>query len=66
MSVKENRDIVIERVRKEIIGPGSDRFIWKEDCSDEIIEGKPLQRYFQAFCFQNSYNQMQVIMASWK
>lgn len=51
MSVKENRDIVIERVRKEIIGPGSDLFQCKEDFSDEIIEGKPLQRYFSGILF---------------
>lgn len=51
MSVKENRNIVIKRVRKEIIGPGSDLFICKEDFSDEIIEGKPLQRYFSGILF---------------
>jgi len=51
MSVKENRDIVIERVQKEIIGPGSDLFHCKEDFSDEIIEGKPLQRYFSGILF---------------
>ena len=51
MSIKENRDIVIERVRKEIIGPGSDLFHCKEDFSDEIIEGKPLQRYFSGILF---------------
>ncbi|MEZ4811106.1 MAG: helicase-related protein [Allomuricauda sp.] len=51
MSVKENRNIVIERVRKEIIGPGSDVFQCKEDFSDEIIEGKPLQRYFSGILF---------------
>lgn len=51
MSVKENRDIVIERVHKEIIGPGSDLFHCNEDFSDEIIEGKPLQRYFSGILF---------------
>lgn len=51
MSITENRDIVIERVRKEIIGPGSDVFHCKEDFSDEIIEGKPLQRYFSGILF---------------
>lgn len=51
MSIKENRDIVIERVRKEIIGAGSDIFQCKEDFSDEIIEGKPLQRYFSGILF---------------
>ncbi|MCK9207353.1 MAG: hypothetical protein M0P66_09605 [Salinivirgaceae bacterium] len=51
MSVKENRNIVIERVRKEIIGPGSDLFQCNEDFSDEIIEGKPLQRYYSGILF---------------
>src|SRR5690606_29152248 len=51
MSVKENRDIVIERVRKEIVGAGSDIFQCKDDFSDEIIEGKPLQRYFSGILF---------------
>lgn len=51
MSTKENRDIVIERVRKEIIGPGSDVFLCNEDFSNEIIEGKPLQRYFSGILF---------------
>lgn len=51
MGVKENRDIVIERVRREIIGAGSDVFQCKEDFSDEIIEGKPLQRYFSGILF---------------
>lgn len=51
MSVKENRNIVIERIRKEIIGPGSDVFHSKDDFSDEIIEGKPLQRYFSGILF---------------
>ena len=47
MSIEKNRNIVIERVQKEIIGPGSDIFRCKDDFSDEIIEGKPLQRYFR-------------------
>lgn len=51
MSTKDNRHIIIERVRKEIIGPGSDIFQCKEDFSDEIIEGKPLQRYFSGILF---------------
>ena len=51
MSANENRNIVIERIRKEIIGPGSDVFHCKADFSDEIIEGKPLQRYFSAILF---------------
>ncbi len=51
MNVEENRDIVIDRVRREIIGPGSDIFQCKDDFSNEIIEGKPLQRYFSAILF---------------
>ncbi|MFD2518224.1 helicase-related protein [Salinimicrobium flavum] len=51
MSVKENRDIIVERVKKEIIGPGSDIFQCKEDFRNEIIEGKPLQRYFSGILF---------------
>lgn len=51
MSTAENRDIVIDRVRREIIGPGSDIFQCKDDFSNEIIEGKPLQRYFSGILF---------------
>lgn len=51
MSTAENRKTVIARVRSEIIGPGSDIFQCKDDFSDEIIEGKPLQRYFSGILF---------------
>src|SRR5690625_2092223 len=51
MSTKENRNIVIQRVKKEIIGPGSDIFLAQDDFNDEIIEGKPLHRYFSAILF---------------
>ena len=51
MNPKEGRAIVINRVRKELIGPGSDIFLCSSDYSDEIIEGKPLQRYFSAILF---------------
>lgn len=51
MNTAENRNIVIDRVRREIIGPGSDIFQCKDDFSDEIIEGKPLQRYFSGILF---------------
>lgn len=51
MRVKENRDILIGRVKKEIIGPGSDVFQCNEDFTNEIIEGKPLQRYFSGILF---------------
>ncbi|MCE1168195.1 MAG: hypothetical protein LWX70_08865 [Sphingobacteriia bacterium] len=53
MSIEKNRYIVIERVQKEIIGPGSDIFRCKDDFSDEIIEGKPLHRYFSGILFPN-------------
>lgn len=51
MSEKQNRNKVIERVQREIIGPGSDIFVCNKDFTDEIIEGKPLQRYFSAILF---------------
>ena len=51
MNPKEGRDIVINRVRKELIGPGSDIFLCNPDYTDEVIEGKPLQRYFSAILF---------------
>lgn len=51
MSVKENRNIIIERVKKELLGPGSDIFVCNEDFANEIIEGKPLQRYFSGILF---------------
>ncbi|MEO0075575.1 MAG: helicase-related protein, partial [candidate division WOR-3 bacterium] len=46
-----NRNIIIERVKKELLGPGSDIFVCKDDFADEIIEGKPLQRYFTGILF---------------
>ena len=51
MSTEKNRKIVIERVKKEIVGPGSDIFECKKDYSDEVIEGKPLHRYFSGILF---------------
>jgi len=51
MTASESRNIVLKRLTKEMIGPGSDAFICKDDCSDEVIEGKPLQRYFSAILF---------------
>ncbi len=45
------RDIYIERIKREIIGPGSDVFYCMEDYSDEIIEGKPLSRYYSGILF---------------
>ena len=59
-SHQQNRYKVIQRVKKEIIGPGSDIF----DCTDklhftdEIIDSKPLTRYYSAILFpkQDSKN----------
>ena len=51
MNPKEGREIVINRVRTELIGPGSDIFLCNSDFKDEIIEGKPLQRYISAILF---------------
>lgn len=51
MTPSENRDILLKRLTKEIIGPGSDIFLCKEDFTDEVISGKPLQRYFSAILF---------------
>lgn len=49
----KNREVVIARVKKEIIGPGSDIFECtdKDNFIDEVIEGKPLQRYFSGILF---------------
>ncbi|MBN9379928.1 MAG: hypothetical protein J0H74_04145 [Chitinophagaceae bacterium] len=46
-----NRDTIVTRIQKELIGPGSDIFLCKNDFSDEIIEGKPLQRYFSGILY---------------
>lgn len=51
MSHFENRNKIIDRIEKELIGPGSDIFFCDADFSNEIIEGKPLQRYFSAILF---------------
>ncbi|MFA6923844.1 MAG: helicase-related protein [Bacteroidales bacterium] len=51
MSYLENRNKIIDRIEKELIGPGSDIFLCDADFSNEIIEGKPLQRYFSAILF---------------
>lgn len=48
-----NRDIVILRVEKEMIGPGSDIFFCQDskNNSDEVIGDKPLSRYFSGILF---------------
>ncbi|MFW9928362.1 MAG: hypothetical protein ACFFD1_03135, partial [Candidatus Thorarchaeota archaeon] len=49
--MSEARDIYIVRIKRELIGPGSDIFYCSEDSSDEIIEGKPLTRYYSGILF---------------
>ncbi len=51
MSFATAREIVIQRVKKELIGPGSDIFLAGDDLQGEIIEGKPLTRYFSGILF---------------
>jgi hypothetical protein len=48
-----NREKVISRVQKELIGPGTDLFVCtdKVNFSDEIIADKPLQRYFSGILY---------------
>lgn len=45
------RDILIDRIKREIIGPGSDIFLCSKDFCDEVIEGKPLTRYYSSILF---------------
>jgi len=49
--MNDARDIFIDRIKREIIGPGSDIFLCSEDFSDEVIEGKPLIRYYSGILF---------------
>ena len=51
MSYTEARENVVNRVRKELLGPGSDVFLTDEEYLYEIIEGKPLTRYFSGILF---------------
>lgn len=48
-----NRDKVISRVQKELIGPGTDLFECSDklNFSDEIIADKPLLRYFSGILY---------------
>lgn len=48
-----NREKLISRIKKELIGGGSDLFECgdKVNFIDEVIEGKPLQRYYSAILF---------------
>lgn len=58
----QNREIVISRVKKELIGPGSDIFECtdKENFLDEIIEGKPLQRYYSGILYPKQHSSVEV------
>ena len=48
-----NRDIIISRIKRELIGPGSDLFNCsdKVNFSDEIIASKPLLRYYSGILY---------------
>jgi len=45
------RDIFQERIKKGLLGPGSDIFVSKKDISNEIIADYPLQRYYTGVLF---------------
>lgn len=49
--MSDARDIYLDRIKRELIGPGSDIFYCSDDFSDEIIEGKPLSRYYSGILF---------------
>lgn len=49
--MSEARDIYLYRIKRELIGPGSDIFYCSDDFNDEIIEGKPLTRYYSGILF---------------
>lgn len=45
------RDIFQQNIRKGLIGPGSDIFIYQQDEKDEIISDYPLNRYYSGVLF---------------
>ena len=45
------RDVFQARIRKGLLGPGSDIFVSEKDISDEIIADYPLQRYYTGVLF---------------
>jgi superfamily II DNA/RNA helicase len=51
--MNNNREQIIERVKKELIGPGTDLFECSDKVgfSDEIIADKPLLRYFSGILY---------------
>lgn len=45
------RDIFQERIKKGLLGPGSDIFVDEKDKNEEIIADYPLQRYYTGVLF---------------
>ena len=45
------RDIFQERIKKGLLGPGSDIFVSEKDINEEIIADYPLQRYYTGVLF---------------
>ena len=45
------RDIFQKRIKKGLLGPGSDIFVTEKDKSEEIISDYPLQRYYTGVLF---------------
>ena len=45
------RDIFQERIKKGLLGPGSDIFVDEKDRNEEIIADYPLQRYYTGVLF---------------
>ena len=45
------RDIFQERIKKGLLGPGSDIFVSEKDANGEIIADYPLQRYYTGVLF---------------
>jgi len=45
------RDIFQARIRKGLLGPGSDIFVSEKDITEEIIADYPLQRYYTGVLF---------------
>ena len=45
------RDIFQQRIKKDLLGPGSDIFVDEKDKKEEIISDFPLQRYYTGVLF---------------
>ena len=45
------RDKFYERIKRGLLGPGSDIFISQDDLQEEIISDYPLQRYYTGILF---------------